>query len=92
MSVRFGVYLRAMHLRYFYVPSRNCFIRIQDRPGSGWDVEIVPPKLACLTMKGGDFLILESVEQLFRLSPALRIIRRVHKPLTFILNDAGELT
>lgn len=90
----FGVVLRAFRLRWSYSEIRKCFIRVQDRPGDCWQVEIVPPELKYLTKGAGEYRLIEmrQADRLFDLSPAMRMIRRVKHPIQMLLNDSGELT
>lgn len=88
----FGTMLRAWRLRYSFCPSRNCFIRVQDR-SHGFCVEIVPPVLKLLANGKGEYRVIPmgQGDELFDLSPAMRMIRKVKRPIELFLDDSGQM-
>jgi len=90
-SVTFGTFLRATRLRYCYVPSRDCFVRISDS-GKHFLVELVPNKVHLLGGAGKKlYRVLDNPEKYFRLSPVLSCIKSVRKPFKLVLDNSGEM-
>lgn len=90
-SITFGIFLRATRLRYYYVPSRDCFVRISDS-GKHFLVELVPNKVHFLGGAGKKlYRVLEEPEKYFQLSPVLSCIRSVKRPFRLVLDNSGEI-
>ena len=91
-TVPFGTMLRAFRLRWCYVRSRDCFVRVQDAK-KGWTVELAPNKLSDLTNGSkGTYRVLDEAEaeKIFSLSPKLRCIRKVKRAFVLTLDDNGN--
>jgi hypothetical protein len=89
--VPFGSMLRAIRLRWCYVPSRNCFVRIQDSK-KGWKVELATNSLSDLSNGKGLYRDLDpnEAEKLFKLSAKLRCIKTVKRAFVLQLDDNGS--
>ena len=88
----FGTVLRGHRLRFSYVKSRNCFIRVSVQ-GDNFLTELrpnCPDALVKGSVNGREYFVIEDSESLFKSSPVLAAIKAVEEPLELVLNELGE--
>lgn len=90
----FGTLLRATRLCWEHVPQRCMFMRTSDDGPDCFLVELIPDTRTDLLKPGPSgrkYRIVEDAEAVIALSPVLRAIKRLKKPLQLKLDDNGEL-
>lgn len=93
----FGRYLRAARLGFRPIDALGAWVRISD-DGAGWRVDLVPIEMLVPATSDGRGHTFRAWweedprgEHLLASAPALRRIRAVKRPCSFVVGDDGEL-